>query len=114
MAQVAHSDPTTCGNGFVAHDLDHTTSGPGDTSSTFDGTGAGVGVGDLDRDGDLDIVLANLSSTSSILENEGGFSFTRHELSAGRFRGVSIVNATDDAWPDICLLYTSPSPRDRG
>lgn len=98
-----HSPATVCGEGFVGHELDHTTSGPGNTASTFDGTGAGVGVGDLDGDGDLDIVLANLSETSSVLENTGDLSFTRHELERGRFRGVSLVDATADGATDIVL-----------
>ncbi len=110
QTEVSTGEPTSCGTGFVAHDLEHTTSGPGDTSSTFDGTGAGVGVGDLDLDGDLDIVLANLSGTSSILENNGDLNFTRHELEAGRFRGVAIINATNDTWPDIVMTTGLGTP----
>lgn len=114
------SAPTTCSTGFVGHDLDHTTTGPGDTASTFDGTGAGVGIGDLDRDGDLDIVLANLSSTSTILENQGELSFSSHALEAGRFRAVAIVDASGDHWPDIVMttglgtpvIYTNPGTGD--
>lgn len=98
-----HVSSTDCGIGFVAHDLEHVTSGPGNTASTFDGTGAGVGVGDLDGDGDLDIVLANLSETSSILENRGGLDFVRHELEPGRFRGVAILDLTGDLANDIIL-----------
>ncbi len=110
QTEVSTGEPASCGTGFVPHDLEHTTSGPGDTSSTFDGTGAGVGVGDLDLDGDLDIVLANLSGTSSILENNGDLNFTRHELEAGRFRGVAIINATNDTWPDIVMTTGLGTP----
>ncbi len=100
---VAHRSPTQCGDGFVPHDLDHITSGPGNTASTFDGTGAGVGIADLDDDGDLDIVLANLSESSSVLENTGDLTFERHELERGRFRGVSLVDASGDGFTDIVL-----------
>lgn len=98
-----HLSPTACSDGFVAHDLDHLTSGPGNTASTFDGTGAGVGIADLDNDGDLDIVLANLSESSSVLENRGNLTFERHELERGRFRGVSLVDASGDSHTDIVL-----------
>ena len=104
------STPQTCGTGFVAHDLDHTTAGPGDTASTFDGTGAGVGIGDLDLDGDLDIVLANLSSTSTILENQGDLTFRTHDLEAGRFRAVALIDATADGWPDIVMTTGLGTP----
>ena len=102
-AANTHRSPTTCSDGFIPHDLEHTTSGPGNTASTFDGTGAGVGVADLDADGDFDIVLANLSETSSVLENTGDLTFVRHELERGRFRGVSLIDATNDGAVDIIL-----------
>ena len=99
----AHRSPTSCTGGFVPHDLEHITSGPGDTASTFDGTGAGVGIADLDADGDLDIVLANLSERPSVLENTGDLQFTRHELIQGRFRGVALLDVTADGDTDIVL-----------
>lgn len=117
-----HEVPSSCGASFVAHDLEHTTSGPGNTASTFDGTGAGVGVADLNGDGRLDIVLANLSGTSSVLENLGGLEFRRHELEPARFRGVAIVDVTNDGAPDIVMttgigppvLFSNPGNGDMG
>ncbi len=103
VSTTPHAARTDCTDAFVAHDLDHLTKGPGNTASTFDGTGAGVGVHDLDDDGDLDIVLANLSDSPSILENLGGLDFERHGLENGRFRGVSLVDVTADGLVDIVL-----------
>ena len=95
-----------CSGGFVPMDLDHVTSGPGDTASTFDGTGSGVALGDLDNDGDLDIVLANLSGSSTLLLNtsgEGGISFETVPLIVGRFRHVAIVDVDGDQDRDIVM-----------
>lgn len=92
-----------CSGGFIPHDLNHLTSGPGNTASTFDGTGAGVGVADLDADGDLDLVLANLSGDSNILQNEGDLSFVPRPLQVGRFRGVATVDVDGDGWTDVSL-----------
>ncbi len=122
VTSTPHSSADNCGSGFIAHELEHITSGPGNTASTFDGTGAGVGVADLDGDGDLDIVLANLSDTSSVLENTGDLNFTRHELERGRFRGVSLVDVTNDGATDIVLttgigppvLFENPATGDLG
>lgn len=92
-----------CSAGFVAHELEHVTIGRGETISTFEATGAGVGIADLDGDDDLDIVLANLTGTPSILENVGSLTFERHELELGRFRGVSLVDVEGDSHVDIVL-----------
>lgn len=94
---------SACSGTFVAHDLDHVTSGPGDTASTFDGTGAGVAAGDLDGDGDLDLVLPNLSGASTILENTGSLTWQRHDLQVGRFRGAAVVDTDADGHRDIVL-----------
>lgn len=122
VTSTPHSPANNCGSGFIGHDLEHITSGPGNTASTFDGTGAGVGIADLDGDGDLDIVLANLSNTSSVLENTGDLSFVRHELERGRFRGVSLLDVTTDGATDIVLttgigppvLFENPATGDLG
>lgn len=92
-----------CTGGFIASDLDHLTTTPGDTASTFDGTGSGVAVGDLDEDGDLDIVLANLSGSTSLLRNDSDLRFTPEALVVGRFRQVAIVDVDGDTHLDIVL-----------
>lgn len=103
VAVRAFSTASECSGAFVARDLDHITSGPGDTSSTFDGTGAGTAVGDLDGDGDLDIVLANLSGESTLLRNQGDLRFDAEPLFVGRFRHVAIVDVEGDDDLDIVL-----------
>lgn len=85
------------------HELDHVTSGPGNTSSTFDGTGAGVAMDDLDLDGDLDLVFANLFNESTILENTGELGFDTHHFVEGRFRGVATPDIDRDGRPDIVM-----------
>ena len=35
-------------------------------------------------------------------------------LGIAKSRGIEVVRAVGEALPFICLLYTSPSPRDRG
>ena len=102
LTATAHA-ASECADAFVPLDLPHVTSGPGNTASTFDGTGAGVGVADLDADGDLDLVLPNLSGDSNILENNGGLSFTPRSLQVGRFRGVATVDVDVDGWTDVVL-----------
>ncbi len=99
----AHPAERVCGGAFVAHDLGHLTSGPGDTASTFDGTGAGLALGDLDDDGDLDVVAANLSGSSSLLRNDGTGRFTAEELIVGRFRHVAVLDVDGDGDRDIAL-----------
>lgn len=71
--------------------------------TTFDATGTGVGIADLDNDDDLDIVLANLTGSPSILSNTGDLQFERYELELGRFRGVSLVDVDGDTFTDIVL-----------
>jgi len=106
-AQVQTSPHTApvCSGSFVAEDLNHVTSGPGNTASTFDGTGAGVAAGDLDDDGDLDLVLPNLSGATTVLENPGldPGPWRVHELQVGRFRQASVVDTDGDNDLDIVL-----------
>src|SRR4051812_11109342 len=52
----------TCSGQFVAHDLDYSTTVPGDGKvRMFDANGGGVALNDLDNDGRVDIVFANQS-----------------------------------------------------
>ncbi len=92
-----------CSGRFVARDLDHITVGPGNTASTFDGTGAGVAIGDLDNDGDLDLVMASLSGDTNLFWNDGSGSFDREPLIEGRFRQASIVDVEGDGDRDVVL-----------
>lgn len=102
LAAAAHTQ-SACSSGFVAHDLPHLTNGPGDTASTFDGTGSGIAAGDLDGDGDLDLVLPNLSGVTTVAENLGNLSFAPHELLVGRFRAAATVDVNADGELDIVL-----------
>jgi len=102
VAKQAHTT-SACSGGFVGHDLPHLTNGPGDTASTFDGTGSGIAAGDLDGDGDLDLVLPNLSGVTTVAENLGDLSFAPHELLVGRFRAAATVDVNADGNLDIVL-----------
>ncbi len=103
-------DDVSCSGGFVPHDLDHITRGPGDTASTFDGTGAGVAAEDLDADGDIDIVLANLFGETTAHYNDGTGVFTAQPLVEGRFRQVTTVDVEGDGDTDIVLSTGLGSP----
>ena len=94
----------SCSGTFVRHELPHLTKGPGETSSTFDGTGAGIAAGDLDGDGDADLVVPNLSGATQILENTGDPArWIAHELQIGRFRGAATIDLDGDDDLDIVL-----------
>lgn len=92
-----------CSGSFVSHDLDHITAGPGDTPSTFDGTGSGVAAEDLDGDGDIDIVLGNLFGATTVHYNDGSGSFLSEPLVEGRFRQASAVDVEGDGDIDVVL-----------
>jgi cytochrome c peroxidase len=90
-----------CTGAFVAHDLDHTTTVPGDTVDHFEANGAGVAVGDLDNDGDEDIVLGNDAGTNTILWNEGRLQFRSERMLHGDSRTVNLIDVDADGWLDI-------------
>jgi hypothetical protein len=61
---------------------------------------ASVALGDLDSDGDLDIVTGNVSSSLSILANNGGGSFTRNDITLSYYSAQALelkdLNADGD------------------
>lgn len=100
------SEPFTaseCSGRFVAHDLDHVTTGGGTVAAMVDGTGSGVMVEDLDGDGRLDIVLPNLSSETSVFWNDGDLAFDRQVLETGRYRQAVTADVDHDGHRDIVL-----------
>ncbi|MBX7236404.1 MAG: FG-GAP-like repeat-containing protein [Caldilineales bacterium] len=90
-----------CTGAFVSHELDHTTTVPGDTVDHFEANGAGVAVGDLDNDGDEDIVLGNHAGPNTILWNEGDLRFRSERMAHGDSRSVNLVDVDADGWLDI-------------
>jgi enediyne biosynthesis protein E4 len=102
---------SVCSDTFVAHDLPHVTSVKADPITTFDSNGAGLGINDLDGDGRLDIVLANLDSSSTILWNEGNLRFTSQPLPVkARLRAVALVDVDGDGALDITYTTQLGSP----
>ena len=61
---------------------------------------------DYDQDGDLDLIYCGDWTPISVLENTGARNFKFRSADLG------LIN-TGGLWNSICLLYTSPSPRDR-
>ncbi len=91
----------TCSGAFVTHELEHTTTVPGDSVDHFEANGAGVAVGDLDNDGDQDIVLGNHAGPNTILWNEGNLQFRTERMPHGDSRAVDLVDVDADGWLDI-------------
>ena len=104
IATTPHVDGE-CSGRFVEHELPHRTQGPGNTASTFDGTGAGIATADLDDDGDLDLVIPNLFGTTTIAESRPNADdgFVAHELIEGRFRAAATIDIDADDDMDIVL-----------
>ncbi len=90
-----------CTGAFVAYDLDHTTSVPGDTVDHYEANGAGVAIGDLDGDGDQDVVLANHAGPNTILWNDGALRLRTERMDQGDSRAVALVDVDADGWLDI-------------
>ena len=101
VARPLAGEAGPCTGAFVAHDLDHVTSAPGEQVRMFEGNGTGMAIGDLDADGDLDIVLANHHGPNTILWNQGGLRFQTERLGSGDARAVSIVDVDSDGRLDI-------------
>ena len=87
-----------------------------DIATSADGAFS-VYVADMDGDGDLDIVSASYADdTIAWYENDGAAdpSWTAANIatSADGAESVYVADIDGDGDLDICLLYTSPSPRD--
>ncbi len=90
-----------CLGRFVAHEMDHITSVPGDTVDQFETNGSGVAIGDLDNDGDLDVVLGNHAGPNTIHWNQGNLEFRAEAMPHGETRSVALVDVDGDGWLDI-------------
>ena len=96
---------------FVAHDLDHITTAPGEIVRLFDSNGAGLAVNDLDGDGDMDMVLADLAGPVTVLWNQGDLRFRKQSIGlVRRARAVDIVDVDGDGRLDIVLTTGRSAP----
>jgi FG-GAP-like repeat len=114
LTKQAFSKPAaTCNSRFQPHELRHTTHARGSDVLPYDTNGSGLAVGDLDADGKLDLVLGDLRSTTSVLWNQGSFTFDRRSLddsegglSETATRSVAIVDLDHDGRLDIATTHT--------
>ena len=100
--------PATCSDGFIAHDLDHTTATNDGLIQMFEANGSGLAAGDLDGDGDLDLVLGNLDAPNTILWNEGrdaagAPAFRTEHLGDENTRAITLVDIDADGALDMVL-----------
>ena len=69
-------------------------------------------LADVDGDGDLDLIAGHINGRGFLFLNDGNGVFSETDVALRSSEGDA---RTGDTATDItCLLYTSPSPRDRG
>lgn len=95
--------PVSCGDRFLLHEFDHTTTTSDGVIRMFAANGAGLAVNDLDNDGDLDLVLGSEAGPNAIFWNEGGLTFSKTELSSGPTRAITALDIDADGWRDLVL-----------
>lgn len=94
--------PSACSGTFVAHDLPHITTVSRTPIRYYESNGSGLAINDLNDDGRLDIVLANLDGSNTILWNEGALSFRAQPFGEDvRLRGLAILDVDADGKLDI-------------
>ena len=69
---------------------------------------------DMDNDGDIDVISSAGGNTDEVTwwENDGSQSFTERTIDSDAEDAWYVYAADIDEDGYICLLYTSPSPRD--
>ena len=73
--------------------------------------GGGVSSLDFNNDGFEDLFITGGNSNDKLYENMGNGSFNDIAISAGIQKKDRVIT-TGVTTADVCLLYTSPSPRD--
>jgi hypothetical protein len=102
--------PSPCSGTFVAHDLDHITTTPGEAVRMFEGNGSGAAIDDLDGDGRPEIVLANSYGPNTILWNKGGLAFRTERMTQGDARAVNLVDVDGDGMLDMVFTRRLAAP----
>lgn len=98
-----------CTDTFAVHKLGHISTIDG-VPRMYGSNGSGVAINDLDNNGDLDIVLANLDGSNTILWNEGNLHFRTQSLLHGDSRAANIIDVDGNGWQDIIFTRRTLAP----